>query len=178
MRELESQTRSVLDGEEPVARVLPHPIAFNVFSHNSQVQSDGYNDEEAKVMTETRKILGDSEIAVTATCIRVPVMRAHSESINLSLRKPLSRHEATDLLARSPGVELIDDWSNNTFPMPRAASGRDVILIGRVRSDASQSGNLGLNLFVCGDQLRKGAALNAVQIAELLTMAPLQKPET
>jgi aspartate-semialdehyde dehydrogenase len=171
MKELESQTRSVLEGNEAAPCALPHPIAFNVFSHNSAVQSNGYNGEETKVMMETRKILGDPEIAVTATCIRVPVVRAHSESINLSLRKPLSRHEARDLLSKSPGIEIMDDWANNVFPTPKIASGRDVVYIGRIRSDVSQSGNTGLDLFVCGDQLRKGAALNAVQIAEMIVHA-------
>ena len=119
-------------------------------------------------MMETRKILGDSDLAVTATCIRVPVVRAHSESINLSLRNPLSRQEARDLLSKAPGVEVMDDWSNNIFPTPKIASGQDVVYVGRIRSDISQSGDTGLDLFVCGDQLRKGAALNAVQIAELV----------
>jgi aspartate-semialdehyde dehydrogenase len=168
MMELESQTRSVLEGKEAVPCALPHPIAFNVFSHNTTVQSNGYNGEENKVMMETRKILGDPDIAVTATCIRVPVVRAHSESINLSLRKPLSRQDARDLLSKAPGVELMDDWANNIFPTPKIASGQDVVYVGRIRSDVSQSGDTGLDLFVCGDQLRKGAALNAVQIAELL----------
>jgi aspartate-semialdehyde dehydrogenase len=166
MKELESQTRTVLEGKEAVPCALPHPIAFNVFSHNSTVQSTGYNGEETKVMMETRKILGDSELAVTATCVRVPVVRAHSESINLTLRKPLSRDEAKDLLSKSPGIEIMDDWENNAFPTPKIASGRDSVYVGRIRSDVSQPGNSGLDLFVCGDQLRKGAALNAVQIAE------------
>ncbi|HXN31098.1 MAG TPA: aspartate-semialdehyde dehydrogenase [Polyangiaceae bacterium] len=168
MRELEHQTRAVLAGEAPVPVALPHPIAFNVFSHNSAVGPDGYNGEETKVIQETRKILGSPELRITATCVRVPVMRAHSESINLTLRDALDETRAREILATSAGVEIIDDRKHNTFPMPLAASGKDAVFVGRIRSDPSVPGGRGLNLFVCGDQLRKGAALNAIQIAERL----------
>jgi aspartate-semialdehyde dehydrogenase len=168
MQELEQQTRAVLAGETPVPRALPHPIAFNVFSHNAAIGSDGYNGEETKVIQETRKILGAPGLRVTATCVRVPVLRAHSESINLTLREALDETRAREILGASPGLEIIDDREHNTFPMPLAASGKDLVYVGRIRNDASQPAGHGLNLFVCGDQLRKGAALNAIQIAERL----------
>ena len=168
MQELQSQTREVLDGAEPVPRALPHPIAFNVFSHNTAIGADGYNGEETKVMKETRKILGAPDLAITATCVRVPVLRAHTESINLTLERPLSPEDARAILAAAPGVELVDERERNLFPMPKLATGRDAVYVGRIRRDLSQPEGLGLELFVCGDQLRKGAALNAVQIAETL----------
>jgi aspartate-semialdehyde dehydrogenase len=168
MRELESQTKDVLDGREASPKALPHQIAFNVFSHNTAIGPEGYNGEETKVMMETRKILGEPEMAISATCVRVPVLRAHSESINLTLKRPLSPERARTLLAQAPGVEIVDDREQNRFPMPTIASGRDAVYVGRIRRDLSQPEGLGLDLFVCGDQLRKGAALNAVQIAETL----------
>jgi aspartate-semialdehyde dehydrogenase len=168
MRELESQTKDVLDGREASPKALPHQIAFNVFSHNTAIGPDGYNGEEAKVMAETRKILAHPDLAITATCVRVPVLRAHAESINLSLERPLSPERARTLLAQAAGVEIVDDRDGNRFPMPTIASGRDAVYVGRIRRDLSQPEGLGLDLFVCGDQLRKGAALNAVQIAEVL----------
>jgi aspartate-semialdehyde dehydrogenase len=168
MEELQSQARQVLDGEKPIPRALPHPIAFNVFSHNDAVEETGYNGEETKVMNETRKILGAPDLAITATCVRVPVLRAHSESVNLTLSQPLSEQEARELLAKSPGIEVVDDRVRNVFPMPSVASGGDAVYVGRIRADLSQASGLGLDLFVCSDQLRKGAALNAVQIAERL----------
>ena len=168
MLELQSQARVVLDGGKPEPKALPHPIAFNVFSHNTAIGSEGYNGEETKVMMETRKILTDPELAITATCVRVPVLRAHTESINLTLKQPLSPDRARALLAQAPGVEVVDDRERNTFPMPSIATGRDAVYVGRIRRDLSQPEGIGLDLFVCGDQLRKGAALNAVQIAEAL----------
>jgi aspartate-semialdehyde dehydrogenase len=169
MQELEHQTRAVLAGEAPVPVALPHPIAFNVFSHNAAIGPDGYNGEETKVIHETRKILGSPGLGVTATCVRVPVMRAHTESINLTLRTALDENRAREILAAAAGIELIDDRERNTFPMPLTATGKDPVYVGRIRGDASLPPGRGLNLFVCGDQLRKGAALNAIQIAELLT---------
>jgi aspartate-semialdehyde dehydrogenase len=168
MQELQSQTKDVLEGREATPKALPHQIAFNVFSHNTAVGPDGYNGEEAKVMAETRKILADPDLAITATCVRVPVPRAHSESINLSLKQPLSPEAARTLLAGAAGVEIVDERERNRFPMPTIASGRDAVYVGRIRRDLSQPEGFGLDLFVCGDQLRKGAALNAVQIAEVL----------
>jgi aspartate-semialdehyde dehydrogenase len=171
MLELQSQARDVLDGKEPVPKALLHPIAFNVFSHNTAIGPEGYNGEETKVMMETRKILSEPELAITATCVRVPVLRAHTESINLTLKQPLSPERARAVLADAPGVEILDDREKNLFPMPRIASGRDSVYVGRIRRDLSQPEGMGLDLFVCGDQLRKGAALNAVQIAETLVGA-------
>lgn len=168
MRELEQQTRSVLLGEAPVPVALPHPIAFNVFSHNAAVGPDGYNGEETKVMNETRKILGAPELRVTATCVRVPVLRAHTESINLALRDQIDEGRARQILSESPGIQVVDDRERNTFPMPFASSGKDAVFVGRIRNDPSLPKGRGLQLLVCGDQLRKGAALNAIQIAEKL----------
>jgi aspartate-semialdehyde dehydrogenase len=168
MQELESQTRDVLAGGTPHPVALPHPIAFNVFSHNAAIEANGYNGEESKVIAETQKILGAPEMRVTATCVRVPVMRAHAEAVNLTFAKPLSEAVARELLARAPGVTLVDDRAGNTFPMPLTASGTDPVYVGRIRQDVSQDDERGLEMFICGDQLRKGAALNAVQIAELL----------
>lgn len=164
MEELREQTRDVLEGREPVARVLPHVIAFNLFSHNSAVGSDGYNEEERKMVLESRKILHDEGLRITAMCIRVPVLRAHAESINVEFDGPRpSLSEVRECLFRAPGVELVDDVEHNRFPMPIDASGRDNVLVGRIRNDLSNES--AIDLFVCGDQLLKGAALNGFQIA-------------
>jgi aspartate-semialdehyde dehydrogenase len=171
MEELQLQAREILDGKEPTPKALPHPIAFNVFSHNTAIGPEGYNGEEMKVMMETRKILAAPELAITATCVRVPVLRAHTESINLTLKQPLSPEGARALLADAPGIEIVDDREKNRFPMPTIATGRDPVYVGRIRRDLSQPEGMGLDIFVAGDQLRKGAALNAVQIAEMLAGA-------
>ena len=176
MQELESQTRDVLEGRAAVPSALPHPIAFNVFSHNAAIGPDGYNGEESKVMAETRKILSAPELAVTATCVRVPVVRAHTESINVTLRSPLDEADARDLLRRAAGVEVLDERESNTFPMPTVASGMDAVYVGRIRQDASQPDKRGLELLICGDQLRKGAALNTVQIAEAVLQRASARP--
>lgn len=167
MRELEGQTRQVLAGKSPRPEVFPFPIAFNLFSHNSEIGSDGYNEEERKMVRETRKIFHSPDLAVTATCIRVPVMRAHSEAVNLTFSRPMTADEARDLLLTAPGVRVVDDPDAARFPMPIDADGQDDILVGRIRQDISQPDGCGLEMFVVGDQLRKGAALNAIQIAEL-----------
>jgi len=168
MQELEHQTRAVLAGHPVEPEVFPHPIAFNLFCHDSPVQPDGYNDEERKMIDETRRILADPEIAVSATCVRVPVLRAHSESIHLEFEKELTESDAREVLSQSPGLCLVDDRQAGRFPMPCDATNTDDVLVGRIRADASRSDNRGIALFLCGDQLRKGAALNAVQIAEHL----------
>ncbi len=172
MAELEHQTREVLAGKPPTCRVFAQQYAFNLFSHNSEMQPNGYNTEEMKLVRETHKIWGQTgpeKVAITATCVRVPVMRAHAESINLTLEKPLGAEEAEAILRQAPGVAIINDLQRNRFPTPLDATGRDEVFVGRIRKDISQNGTGGgLDLFVCGDQLRKGAALNAVQIAELL----------
>ncbi|EFJ28753.1 hypothetical protein SELMODRAFT_93675 [Selaginella moellendorffii] len=139
MAELEQQTREVLEGKEPTCKIFNQQYAFNLFSHNSSVKENGYNEEELKLVKETRKIWDDDEVRVTATCVRVPVMRAHAESINLQFEKPVDEVSSTNDVA-----------------------------VGRIRRDLSQDGHHGLDIFVCGDQIRKGAALNAVQIAEKL----------
>jgi aspartate-semialdehyde dehydrogenase len=168
MQELADGAAAFLAGEPFEPKVLPHPAAFNVFAHKSAVAENGYNEEENKMVNETRKIFSCPEIRVTATCVRVPVMRAHSESINLEFTHPMTEDEARALLAAAPGVKIVDDRENSYFPMPLDATDQDDILVGRIRQDISQDGNMGLDMFVSGDQIRKGAALNAVQIAELL----------
>ncbi|MEM6551058.1 MAG: aspartate-semialdehyde dehydrogenase [Planctomycetota bacterium] len=171
MAELEQQTREALDGVAPAdytQDIFGLPYAFNLFSHNSDLGPEGYNTEEMKMVKETHKIWGDASVRITATCVRVPVMRAHAESINLTFAKPMSEDEARALLSEAPGVKLIDDRVANRFPTPLDASDEDDVFVGRIRRDISQDEGLGLDLFVCGDQVRKGAALNAIQIAELL----------
>ena len=169
MDELLTQTSDSLAGRETVPRVFPHPIAFNLFSHDTPIGEDGYNTEERKMIDETRKIFHEPSMAITATCIRVPVLRAHSESINLTFEHPITADEVREILRSAPGVEVVDNVEENRFPMPLDASGRDNVLVGRIRQDVSQPDNHAIELFICGDQLRKGAALNAVQILELLS---------
>ncbi|WCJ33635.1 semialdehyde dehydrogenase family protein [Euphorbia peplus] len=168
MEELELQTREVLEGKPPTCNIFSQQYAFNLFSHNAPVQSNGYNEEEMKLVKETRKIWNDMDVRVTATCIRVPVMRAHAESVNLQFEKPLDEDKARDILKTAPGVVVIDDRASNHFPTPLEVSNKDDVAVGRIRRDVSQEGNHGLDIFVCGDQIRKGAALNAIQIAEML----------
>ncbi len=168
MAELESQSREILDGKNPTCNAFPYQIAFNCFSHNSGLAPNGYNEEEMKMVKETRKIFNCPEIAITATCVRIPVMRAHCESINLEFTEPMTPEKVRELLADAPGVTVLDDREHNRFPMPIDASGKDDVLVGRIRQDESLPNNRGINLWVAGDQLRKGAALNAVQIAEKL----------
>jgi aspartate-semialdehyde dehydrogenase len=169
MEELRESTRAYLNGSEYKNTVLPHPYAFNLFSHNSKIDpSNGYNEEEIKVMRETHKIYGDSSIRVAATCVRVPVLRAHSIAINFECERPITPAQVRDIVQTAPGVKLVDDVERNYFPMPKDASGQDPILVGRIRQDVSDPSGRSIALFVAGDQLLKGAALNAVQIAELL----------
>lgn len=169
IEELREQTAAALAGEPVTPRRFGHQIAFNVFSHDSDVGEDGYNAEERKLLLESRKILGQPDLAVSATCVRVPVFRAHSEAIHASFARPVSAEEARRVLAGAPGVRLVDDRPANAFPMPVAAAGGDETLVGRIREDTALEN--GLALFVAGDQIRKGAALNAVQIAEALVGA-------
>jgi aspartate-semialdehyde dehydrogenase len=165
MQELEDQTRLVLAGAQPTPKVLPHVYAFNLFSHNTPINEEGYNEEEAKVIAESRKILGLPDLKINVTCVRVPVLRAHSESITVEFDSVApAESEIRAILAKAPGVTLVDDRENNLFPMPRTASGRDDVLVGRIRKDLSNPN--AICMFVAGDQLLKGAALNAVQIAE------------
>ncbi|MDX2145854.1 MAG: aspartate-semialdehyde dehydrogenase [Rhodospirillaceae bacterium] len=169
MEELRESTRAYLEGREYKNTVLPHPYAFNLFSHNTPIDpATGYNDEETKVIKETKKIFGDPDIRVSATCVRVPVLRAHSESITIECERPITPGEVCEIIATAPGVKLVDDAERNYFPMPKDASGQYDILVGRIRQDLSDPSGKSICLFVAGDQLLKGAALNAVQIAEHL----------
>ena len=169
MEELREATRAYLDGRPFEQRVLPHPYAFNLFSHNSKIDpATGYNEEETKVIRETHKIFGDDSIRVSATCVRVPVLRAHSMAIHFECERPITPAEVRDIVQTAPGVKLVDDPERNYFPMPLDVSGKDPILVGRIRRDLSDPSGRSIALFACGDQLLKGAALNAVQIAEQL----------
>jgi len=169
MEELRESTRAYLEGREYKNTVLPHPYAFNLFSHNSKMDASiGYNEEEVKVMRETHKIYGDSSIRICATCVRVPVLRAHSIAINFECERPITPEQVRDIMQTAPGVKVVDDVERNYFPMPKDASGQDPILVGRIRKDLSDPSGHCVAMFVAGDQLLKGAALNAVQIAELL----------
>ena len=162
-------TRAHLDGEPFQPKVMPHPYAFNLFSHNTAIDPEtGYNDEETKVIRETRKIFEDERIAVGVTCVRVPVLRAHCEAITFECERPISEAEVREILSGAPGVRIVDDRANNYFPMPVDASGQDDVLVGRIRRDLSDASGHSISMFVAADQLLKGAALNAVQIAELL----------
>ncbi len=166
MAELEAQVRAYAAGEPLVREVFPHQTAFNVFSHNTAIAENGYNEEENKVIEETRKIFHEPALPIVATCVRVPVLRAHSESIVIETKRNLSPEEAREILAHAPGVKVVDDRAKNHFPMPLEASGQFDVLVGRIRRDLSHP--RGLALFVSGDQLLKGAAWNAVQILEHL----------
>lgn len=166
--ELDAQVKAYAKGEPIRKEKFPHPIVNNLFSHNSKVAPNGYNEEENKMVNETRKIFGDAKIMITATCVRVPVPRAHSESINLEFERPMTVRQVRDVLAGAPGVKIVDDPEANHFPMPLEASGQDDVLVGRIRQDISRDDGRGIDLFVSGDQIRKGAATNAVQIAEKL----------
>lgn len=166
--ELDQQAKDYVAGKPIVKQKFPHQIFGNVFSHNTAIAANGYNEEENKMVNETRKIFADPRIMVTATCIRVPIPRAHSESINLEFERPITPDEVRGILAKAPGVKVVDNSSANHFPMPLEASGQDDVLVGRVRQDISREDGRGIDLFVSGDQVRKGAATNAVQIAERL----------
>ena len=166
MEDLLVQTRAALAGEEVVPAVLPHPYAFNLFSHNADMADNGYNGEENKVVEETRKILGQPDLGIGITCVRVPVLRAHTEVVHLEFDRAVAPEAAREVLSVAPGVIVVDDPVRNHYPMPNEATGRDEVLVGRIRRDPSHP--RGLGLLICGDQLLKGAALNAVQIAETL----------
>jgi aspartate-semialdehyde dehydrogenase len=167
MNEMEVQTRARLAGEElPAPKKFAHPIAFNVLPHIDSFLDNGYTKEEMKMVNETRKILGDDSIQVTVTCVRVPVFRCHSEAINVEFERPLSPEQARELLREAPGVKVVDDPANAVYPLAIYADGLDDTYVGRIRKDESVAN--GLNLWCVSDNLRKGAALNAVQIAELI----------
>ncbi|NSW77337.1 MAG: aspartate-semialdehyde dehydrogenase, partial [Candidatus Atribacteria bacterium] len=166
MLELEEQVKNYVEGKAITSRAFPYQIAFNLIPHIDVFLENGYTKEEMKMVWETRKIMEAPEIRVTATCVRVPVFRAHSVSVNIETEKKISRDKALELLSQAPGVKVIDDPANRKYPMPLYVAGQDECFVGRIREDISCE--KGLNLWVVGDQLRKGAALNAIQISELL----------
>jgi aspartate-semialdehyde dehydrogenase len=169
MRELEQQTADVLKGNKNLkVEALPQRIAFNLFPQVDAFLENGYTKEEMKFQNESRKIMHAPELKVSATCVRVPVMRAHSEAVNLEFEKPITPAQAREILAKAPGVKVVDDPANKCYPMPINASGEYDCLVGRIRQDISRNDGCGIELFISGDQLLKGAALNAVQIAEVL----------
>jgi aspartate-semialdehyde dehydrogenase len=169
MQELVDGTKAYLDGKPFTPKVMPHPYAFNVFNHNTAIDPEtGYNDEETKVIRESRKIFEDDAIAIGVTCVRVPVLRAHCEAITFECENPITEDEVRAILSEAPGVKIVDDRARNYFPMPLDASGQGDVLVGRIRKDLSDPSGKSIAIFVAADQLLKGAALNAVQIAELL----------
>jgi aspartate-semialdehyde dehydrogenase len=169
MEELRESTRAYLDGRPFQPKVLPHPYAFNAFSHNTSIDPDSlHNEEETKVINETRKIFGEPNLAIGITCVRIPVLRAHCVSVTFECENPITPQEVKEILATAPGVTVVDDIARNHFPMPQEASGGDDILVGRIRRDLSDATGRSISIFSAGDQLLKGAALNAVQIAEAL----------
>ncbi|MGQ9689376.1 MAG: aspartate-semialdehyde dehydrogenase [Desulfobaccales bacterium] len=166
VEELASQVRALFSQQDVVKKVYPHRIAFNCFPHIDVFLENGYTKEEMKMVNETQKIMGDDTIAITATTVRVPVFYGHSESVNLETERKLTPEEARAILAQAPGVKVVDDPSRNEYPMPLEAAGQDLTFVGRIREDFSIKN--GLNLWIVADNLRKGAATNAVQIAEIL----------
>ena len=166
MEELRFLTEKYLQGDPRNSEVLPYSLAFNLFLHNSPMLSNNYCEEEMKMTNETRKIMNISNLKLSSTCVRVPVLRAHSESVNVEFENIIKPSYALDILKKASGLEIIEDYEKNRFPMPNDVMGRDNIAVGRLRTDISNPN--GLELWLCGDQIRKGAALNAVQIAELL----------
>ncbi|MFN9686101.1 MAG: aspartate-semialdehyde dehydrogenase [Cyanobacteriota bacterium] len=174
MEELRQLTRTMLEGGTPRSEVLPFSLAFNLFLHNSPLQANGYCEEELKMLHETRKIMGRPDLLLSATCVRVPILRAHSEAVNIEFAGSLAAEDARALLAEAPGVVLIEDHGANRFPMPIDVTGQDPVAVGRIRQDLSHP--QALELWLCGDQIRKGAALNAIQIAELLRTADGGEP--
>ena len=176
MEELRAQTRILLDGGEVTPMALTNQIAFNVFPHIDSFLDSGYTREEQKMIDETRKIMHAPEIAISATCVRVPVYVCHSAAVHLEFERPVSPEEAREALSQMPGVTVIDDTANNAYPMPWDCAGKDDVFVGRIRQDASCAN--GLVLWVVSDNLRKGAALNSIQIAEELVARNCLKPRS
>ena len=164
MRELRNQSGQVLEGQAVEPEAYPHQIAFNVLPHIDEFQPDGYTKEETKMVQETRKILHMPELAVSATCVRVPVMVGHSEAVHIEFEDTISPSRVQQILSKAPGVRVVDGPESNEYPMPIDAEGRDEVLVGRIRQDASHP--RGIAMWLSCDNLRKGAALNAIQIAE------------
>jgi aspartate-semialdehyde dehydrogenase len=166
MDELLAQSKALLNFQEVKQKVYPHQIAFNCLPHIDEFTDDGYSKEELKLVNETRKIFDDQTIRITATTVRVPVFRGHSESVNIETERPLSANEARAILSEAPGVTVMDDPKRAVYPLALDAAGHDAVYVGRIRADHSVE--QGLNLWIVSDNLRKGAALNAIQIAEEL----------
>jgi aspartate-semialdehyde dehydrogenase len=164
MAELKHQTQAYLEGKEMISQEFPYQIAFNLLPHIDNFLPNGYSKEEMKMVNETRKILGDQSIQITATTVRVPVFSAHSEVVNVETKKKITAGEVKSLLSSAPGVKVMDDLENQIYPMPVIAEGKDEVFVGRIREDISTEN--GIELWVVSDNLRKGAALNAIQIAE------------
>ena len=170
MEELRLSTVAYLEDKSYVPRVLPHPYAFNVFSHNDTVdQESGRNGEEIKVSNELRKIMNHPDLLIGITCVRVPVLRAHTIVMSIEFERPMKPEAAREIISSAPGVRIVDDRARNYFPMPNDATGRDEVIAGRFRPDYGDPSGKTLSMMVAGDQLLKGAALNAVQVAELIT---------
>jgi len=166
MQELEDETRALLDNKPYTRTIMPHQYAFNLFPHNSPMQENGYVEEEIKMINETRKIFNNENFCISAMCVRVPVLRAHSESLNIEFEEDVSVEAAYEILGDAPGIKILEDREANRWPMPIDASGKDAVFVGRIRKDLSRPNTL--DMWVVGDQIRKGAALNAIQIAEAL----------
>jgi aspartate-semialdehyde dehydrogenase len=166
MQELMDETLARIEGRDFTRTVIPHPYAFNLFPHNSPMTDNGYCEEELKMVKETRRIFHDETLRISATCVRVPVLRAHSEAVNVEFESDPDVKECYEILSRAEGVRVLEDREKNRWPMPLDASGKDPVLVGRLRKDISQPNTL--DIWMVGDQIRKGAALNAVQIAEKL----------
>ncbi|MCP3901525.1 MAG: aspartate-semialdehyde dehydrogenase [Desulfobacteraceae bacterium] len=164
--ELREQTKAVMEGKAPVAKVYPHPIAFNVLPHIDSFLDSGYSKEEQKMVNETRKILNDQSIGITATTARVPVFNSHSESVNIETKKHATCGQIKDLLENAPGVKVLDDPQNNVYPLAINAHGDDLTFVGRIRQDLSIEN--GIDMWIVSDNIRKGAATNTVQIGKLL----------
>lgn len=171
MQELTEQARAVLEGKPPVSHVYPHQIGFNLLPHIDVFLGSGYTKEEWKIINETKKIMHEPDLAVSATAVRVPVFNSHSEAVHVEFEQPITPEEVTDILREAPGVTLQDEASVNLYPTPVMAAGRDDTFVGRIRQDASHPN--GIAFWLCSDNLRKGAALNAIQIAEELVARKL-----
>ncbi len=173
MEELQDSTRAYLDGKPFTPKALPHPYAFNLFPHNSPMTDNGYCEEELKMNRESVKIMADPSVRITATCVRVPVLRTHAEALNIEFTAPMSVERAYELLRKAPGVTVLEDRAKNRWPMPTDVAGEDDVFVGRVRQDLTLPNTL--DVWVVGDQLLKGAALNAIQCAELVLVGALAK---
>jgi len=173
--ELRTQVKQVLEGEVTIPHVYPHQIAFNVLPEIDVFMDNGYTKEEWKLLEETRKIMHDDSILVSATCVRVPVLVGHGEAVNVEFALPMAVDEAQRIISRAPGVKVLDDTSISLYPQPWAAAGSDEVFVGRIRRDESHPN--GLAMWIVADNLRKGAALNAVQIAEEMIKRDWVKPE-